>query len=684
MKSLREYQSKFKQRNQRDFQLRLLVSFVFVLILGLILIIRFAYLQIEKHDEFVQRATSNRVSVIPTPPIRGEITDVNGVVLARNYPAYSLEIIPSKIEGKFDDLVVQLQKYVTVSEADIKRYRRMRAQSRAYENIPLKLKLSIDEASALAPELYQFPGVEINARTFREYPYGKLTAHILGYIGRISTKDLDKLSEDGRQDLYRGTTHIGKLGLESYYEPQLHGIPGMQEVEKDATGNIVRVLNKMPAQTGQTLRLALDIRVQQEADRLLGNRRGAVVAIDPQTGGILALVSKPTFDPNLFIDGIDTESWKALNENWETPMLNRTTQGLYPPGSTFKPFMAMAILESGKLTQTSIVPAPGAWSIPGTKHVYRDSVKSGYAPMNLQRAITVSSDTFFYRTGYEMGIDMVAPHLQRFGLGQRTGIDLPNENRGILPTKEWKAERFKNGKPKEREWHPSEMVSISIGQGYNTYTPLQMAHATATLANDGVSFRPHVVKELHNHQTREITVVDPKPEAVLPYKKSNFDYVKRGMEGVLRPGGTAWRIGAGLQYNMAGKTGTAQVKSIAQGATYNAAALAERHRDHAWFIAFAPVENPKIAIAVILENGGWGATAAPIARQLSDFYLLKILGNKGSSDDLRTPQGNTVLADETLISSNNKDIKPTKIPASLQAAFQSAQQSPRAASGVTP
>ena len=678
MKSLREYQSgKHKQRGQRDFQVRLLVSFIFIIVLCAVLISRFAFLQVNKHQEYVQRATSNRVSIIPTPPIRGEITDINGVVLARNYPAYSLEIIPSKINGKFDDLVKQLEQYVSISADDLKRYKRFRDNSRDYENIPLKLKLTVDEASALAPQLYQFPGVEINARTFREYPYGKLTAHVLGYIGRISIKDVEKLTEEDRQDLYRGTTHIGKLGLEAYYEPQLHGIPGMQEVEKDAAGNIIRVLNNTPAQSGQTLRLAMDIRMQQKADELLGNRRGAVVAIDPQTGGVLALVSKPSFDPNLFIDGIDSENWKALNENWETPMINRTIQGLYPPGSTFKPFMAMAILESGKLTQSSVVPAPGAWSIPGSKHQYRDSVRSGHGAVNLQRAITVSSDTFFYRIGYEMGIDKVSPYLKQFDLGQITGIDLPNESKGILPSKEWKKERFKKS-PKNQEWHPSEMVSISIGQGYNTYTPLQMAHATATLANNGVVYRPHVVKELHNHQTQEITLVDPKPERTLPFKQSNFDYVKKGMEGVLRPGGTAWRIGSGLQYSMAGKTGTAQVKSIAQGKSYNAAALAVQHRDHAWFIAFAPVDKPKIAIAVILENGGWGATAAPIARQLADFYLLKILG-QGTADELSTPQGMSVLADETLISEGSK----TSL-ASLQAAFAAARQAPQAASGVKP
>lgn len=613
----------YARTRQRDFLLRLVVAFLFIVILFGILLARFAYLQIHKHTDYLVQATTNRITLIPTPPIRGEITDVNGVVLARNYPAYSLEIIPNQVEGKISDLIERLRTHVEISETDLKRFEKFRADSRAYEKVPLKMKLTPDEASELAAKLYQFKGVEINARTFREYPFGQLTGHFLGYIGRISDKDEEKLKENNRLSAYRGTTHIGKSGLEAFYEEQLHGVPGYQEVEKDAAGNVIRIIRSEPPQTGQTLRLSMDIRVQQEAMRLMGRKRGALVAIDPQTGGILAFVSNPGFDPNIFIDGIDSESWKALNENWERPLINRVTQGLYPPGSTFKPFMGMALLESGKINQQSVVPAPGAWSIPGTSHLFRDSVRSGHGSANLSKAIQVSSDTFFYRLGFELGIEKTAPLLAEFGLGQKTGIDLPNEYKGVLPTPEWKAKRFEKLPENRRRWNIAEMVPVSIGQGYNTYTPLQMAHATAILANNGTVFRPHLVKELLDHENQQKTLIEPKPERTLPFQQSNFNYIKHAMQRVLQPGGTAYKIGGGLRYSMGGKTGTAQVVQIAQGKTYNAAALREQHRDHAWFISFAPVDKPKIAIAVILENAGWGANAAPLARALSDFYILK-------------------------------------------------------------
>lgn len=327
----------------------------------------------------------------------------------------------------------------------------------------------------MSVHLREFKGVEVNSRTFREYPYGKLTSHFLGYIGRISDKDKEMLEEEGLTALYRGSTHIGKSGLEKYYEHQLHGVPGYQEVEKDAYGNIVRVLKNVPSKMGQTLRLGMDIRMQQEADHILGDRRGALVAINPQDGTVLAFVSKPSFDPNLFIDGIDSDTWKMLNDDWKKPLINRVTQGLYPPGSTFKPFMGMALLESGKITQNTIVPAPGAWSIPGSRHIFRDSVHSGHGSANLSKAIQVSSDTFFYRLGYEIGIDKASPYLAQFGFGQKTGIDLPSEYTGVLPSREWKAKRFaKSSDPTAKEWRAGEMVSVSIGQGYNAYTPLQM------------------------------------------------------------------------------------------------------------------------------------------------------------------------------------------------------------------
>mgnify|MGYP000951838344 FL=1 len=613
------------QAAQADALLRLLVAFILIVIFFSILLARFFYLQVTQHNEFSGQASSNRITLIPTPPVRGEIVDINGVPLAKNYPVFSLEVIPSRIEGKMEDVIEALKKYVDITPTDLKRFKKYRESYRKFENIPLKLRLTDEEAARLSVHLREFKGVEVNSRTFREYPYGKLTSHFLGYIGRISDKDKEMLEEEGLTALYRGSTHIGKSGLEKYYEHQLHGIPGYQEVEKDAYGNIVRVLKNVPSKMGQTLRLGMDIRMQQEADRILGDRRGALVAINPQDGTVLAFVSKPSFDPNLFIDGIDSDTWKMLNDDWKKPLINRVTQGLYPPGSTFKPFMGMALLESGKITQNTIVPAPGAWSIPGSRHIFRDSVRSGHGSANLSKAIQVSSDTFFYRLGYEMGIDKASPYLAQFGFGQKTGIDLPSEYTGVLPSREWKAKRFaKSSDPTAKEWRAGEMVSVSIGQGYNAYTPLQMAHATASLANNGVVYQPHLVKEVLDFGARKITRINPNPERQIPFKADNFEYVKRAMEKVLKPGGTAHRIGGGLTYTMGGKTGTAQVVQIKQGGRYNAAALREQHRDHAWFISFAPLEKPEIAIAVILENGGWGAYAAPLAREMTDFYMLHV------------------------------------------------------------
>ena len=634
------------QAAQADALLRLLVAFILIVIFFSILLARFFYLQVTQHNEFSGQASSNSITLIPTPPVRGEIVDINGVPLAKNYPVFSLEVIPSRIEGKMEDVIEALKKYVDITPTDLKRFKKYRESYRKFENIPLKLRLTDEEAARLSVHLREFKGVEVNSRTFREYPYGKLTSHFLGYIGRISDKDKEMLEEEGLTALYRGSTHIGKSGLEKYYEHQLHGIPGYQEVERDAYGNIVRVLKNVPSKMGQTLRLGMDIRMQQEADRILGDRRGALVAINPQDGTVLAFVSKPSFDPNLFIDGIDSDTWKMLNDDWKKPLINRVTQGLYPPGSTFKPFIGMALLESGKITQNTIIPAPGAWSIPGSRHIFRDSVRSGHGSANLSKAIQVSSDTFFYRLGYEMGIDKASPYLAQFGFGQKTGIDLPSEYTGVLPSREWKAKRFaKSSDPTAKEWRAGEMVSVSIGQGYNAYTPLQMAHATASLANNGVVHQPHLVKEVLDFGARKITRINPNPERQIPFKADNFEYVKRAMEKVLKPGGTAHRIGGGLAYTIGGKTGTAQVVQIKQGGRYNAAALREQHRDHAWFISFAPLEKPEIAIAVILENGGWGAYAAPLAREMTDFYMLHVKPQQ-FSDSLESGSAKTETTDK--------------------------------------
>ena len=471
---------------------------------------------------------------------------------------------------------------------------------------------------------------------------------MIGYIGRINQKEMERLEENDELADYRGSTHIGKTGLEYTYEKVLHGTAGFEEMETDAGGRPVRTLRRSSPINGHTLKLALDIELQKFAWERFGDRRGALVAIDPATGGVLAFISKPGYDPNLFIDGIDSQSWKDLNDDWKKPLVNRALRGLYPPGSTFKPFMAMAALESKFREPNYTIPDPGYFSLPGSTHRFRDSKPSGWGSMNMFRSIQVSSDTYYYKLAWDMGIDRLAPQLAKFGFGSPTGIDLDGEARGVLPSKEWKRKRFAGKRYPEaaRVWTPADVVPIGIGQGYNTYTPLQVAHAVAILANNGVVYRPHVVKEIENLKTGEITKVEPNPVRDNHPDPANIAFVKSAMEAVLKPGGTAARIGAGLSYRMAGKTGTAQVVQIKQGAKYNAAALAEQHRDHSWFVAFAPVEAPRIAIAVIVENGGWGASAAaPLAREVADFYLT---GRKGevSAPNSDAPSAQHVRADK--------------------------------------
>ncbi|WP_293759659.1 penicillin-binding protein 2 [uncultured Aquitalea sp.] len=615
--------TRFKNPNvdESQFQLRLVVAYVFMLLMFCVLVGRFVWLQVYQHDRFTTMANNNRISLVPILPNRGLIMDRNGVILAQNYSAYTLELTPSKMPD-LDATVAELSKLVDITPRDEKRFKKLLGESRDFESVPLKVKLSDEEAARVAANAWRFPGVEVKARLFRDYPYKELTSHVLGYIGRINQKDQDRLDEEDKTTNYKGTNYIGKTGLENVYEDDLHGEVGFEEVETDSGGRAIRTLRRTPPVNGNNLKLALDIRLQEVADKLFGNRRGALVAIEPSTGGVLAFLSKPGFDPNLFIDGIDSQSWASLNTDWQKPLINRALRGTYPPGSTFKPFMSMAALETHSIGMHDIRPAPAFFTLPGSSHQFRDSNKRGNGSVNLARAITVSSDTFFYKLAWDMGIDKIAPTVGQFGLGRPTGIDLDGEASGVLPTKEWKAKRFARYKEEFRRWYPADVVSIGIGQGFNAYTPLQMANATAILANDGVAFKPHLVQQVVDAKTGKPRVIEPKPDRVLAFRKENFEYVKGGMEGVLKPGGTAWRLGVGLTYSMAGKTGTAQVVQIKQGAKYNAAALAEQYRDHSWFIAFAPVEQPRIAVAVIVENAGFGAAAAaPIARGLFDFYL---------------------------------------------------------------
>ena len=627
-----------KYNFQESFISRLVIVYSLVLFSFCILAGRFYYLQVVRHEDFATQSESNRISLIPTSPNRGTIIDVNGQMLAQNYYAYSLEVTPSETGG-LAQTIERLKQYIEITDADLKRFEKFRADARSYENIPLKLKLTEQEAAILSANLYQFPGVDVQTRSFRSYPFAELGAHFVGYIGRISQKDEIKLKEDNRYNLYRGTTHIGKSGLENYYEEQLHGTSGFEKVEKSASGKVVRTLERTESKDGNTLKLSLDINLQKEVDRLFGARRGALVAINPKTGGILAFVSKPSFDPNLFIDGIDTESWNNLNTDWQKPMVNRALRGVYPPGSTFKPFIGMAALHTGALTQTSTITSPGSVKLCG-----RDwrSPSRGHGTIPLSEAIRVSSDTFFYQLAYNrMSIDPFSNSLKDFGLGELTDIDLDNEAKGIRPSQEWKRKRFKG---KDGDWNRCDIISASIGQGYNAYTPLQMANAVAILANDGVAFKPHLVSEIINNETGEITKIAPQPVRVLPYSKSDFEYVKKAMVNVTKSG-TAARLFGGTPYNVAGKTGTAQVTGIAQGKKYSSSALREIHRDHSWFIAFAPAEDPQIALAVIVENAGWGATAAgPMARQTLDFYLLPKIRAKAAANS-QTQTNNTNASD---------------------------------------
>ncbi|MDN0081197.1 penicillin-binding protein 2 [Crenobacter sp. SG2305] len=608
--------------DDEQFELRLIVAYSFMILMFIVLVGRFVYLQVMQHDHYMTLAQNNRISLVPTLPNRGLIVDRNGVVLAQNYSAYTLEVTPSKTGG-LDSTVEALGKLVDITPRDMKRFKKFLSESRNFEPVPLKMKLTEEEAARVAANGWRFPGVEVKARLFRDYPFKEMTSHVLGYIGRINQKDQDRLDDEGKTANYRGTDYIGKTGLEAVYEDDLHGTSGFEEVETDAGGHAIRTLRRTPPINGNTLKLALDIRLQEVADKLFGQRRGALVAIDPQTGGVLAFLSKPGFDPSLFIDGIDSATWKTLNEDWQKPMVNRALRGVYPPGSTFKPFMAMAALETGTIGYNDVRAAPAFFTLPGSSHQFRDSNKHGNGSANLARAIQVSSDTFFYKLAWDMGIDKIHPVLSQFGLGSRTGIDLDGEATGVLPSKEWKEKRFAKYKPEVRRWYPADVVSIGIGQGFNAYTPLQMANAVAIMANDGNVFKPHLVQEVVDAKSGKERRIETQPTRQLPFKETNFEYIKHAMETVLKPGGTAARIGVGLQYTMAGKTGTAQVVAIKQGAKYNSAAISEQQRDHSWFVAFAPVEQPKIAVAVIVENAGWGAAAAaPIARALTDFYML--------------------------------------------------------------
>lgn len=601
-----------------------------VLAFGL-LIGRFFWLQVIQYEFYRTRAEDNRIALIPIVPNRGVITDRNGVILANNYSAFTLEITPSQVSD-LEATIDELSLMVDIQPKDRKRFKRLLDEAKNFESIPIRTRLTDAEVARFAGQRYRFPGVEVKARLFRQYPKNSVASHAIGYIGRIADRDLKWIEDSEKQANYKGTDHIGKSGLEQHYEFELHGETGYEEVEIDAGGRALRSLKRVSPVSGNNLALTLDSKLQEITEQAFGDRKGALVAIEPSTGGILALVSNPTYDPNMFVDGITTDNWKELNEHPNKPMVNRALNGAYPPGSTFKPFMALAALETGKRTPHQSIADPGYFNF--GNHTFRDDKKGGHGIVDMHKSIVESCDTYYYVLANDMGIDNIARFMAKFGFGQRTGVDIGKDDggeaKGVLPSPEWKKQRFK--KPEQQKWYAGETISIGIGQGYNAYTPIQLAQATAVLANNGVMFRPHLVRHIIDARTGEKKLVEPRPLRDLGLKPQNVDVIRRAMVGV-NTSGTGARAFAGTPYQVAGKTGTAQVYSL-KGGQYKASVIKKELRDHALFIAYAPADKPTIALAVLVENGGFGAqSAAPIARMVLDYYLLGKLPGGAATED---------------------------------------------------
>lgn len=608
------------------FRLRVLVASVVVLVCFGLLAARLFYLQVIRHDDLRAQAENNRTAILPIVPNRGLILDRNGVVLASNYSAYTLEITPAKVPD-LAQTIDELAHILEITPRDRRRFKKLREEGKSFESIPLRSRLSDDEVARFAAQRYRFPGVDIKARLFRNYPYGELASHVIGYIGRINTSEKEKLDESEDAANYRGTEYIGKLGVEQSFETQLHGVTGIDAMETSAGGRATRRLSSQSSIPGNTVKLSIDIKLQQLIEDMFGERRGALVALDPKTGEVLAFVSKPTFDPNLFVDGIDQESWQGLNESIDKPLLNRALRGTYPPGSTYKPFMALAALSTGKRTASMQINDPGFFMFGGHRFGSPENERGGI--MDMHRAIVESSNVYFYSLANELGVEAMHDFMKPLGFGQLTGIDIQGEVRGVLPNQEWKRNYFK--RPEQQRWYAGETISLGIGQGYNSFTMLQLAQATAILANKGIKHPPQLVLATQDASTQVSVPVTPQPAENLGFKPEHLETIRRAMVGVTQDG-TSRRVFAGAGYLSGGKTGTAQAMSLGRNEKYNASRMEERQRDHALYIAFAPAEDPKMAIAVIVENAGFGSTsAAPMARRAFDYWLL---GQYPSEEDL--------------------------------------------------
>ena len=599
----------------KRFRLRAWVMSVVVLLAFGLVVARLLVLQVQRHEELSERAESNRTAVVPIVPNRGQILDRNGVVLATNYSAYTLEIMPSRA-GNLEETIDSLAEIVEITPRDRRKFKRLVDDSRSFDSLPIRTRLTDDEVARFAAQRYRFPGVDIKARLFRTYPMQDTASHVIGYIGRINQREKEALEDSDDAANYRGTDVIGKLGVEQSYETDLHGQTGWEEMETSAGGHAVRKLGSRPATPGDSLVLSLDIKLQRMVEELYGDRRGALVAIDPRSGEVLAMVSRPTFDLNLFVDGIDQESWTTLNESINRPLLNRALRGTYPPGSTYKPFMAIAALESGKRRPDTTIMDNGSWTFGG--HTFRSGHPNG--PTNLRRSIIKSSNVYYYMLANDMGVDMIHDYMKPLGFGQLTGIDVRGEARGVLPSTEWKRNTYK--RPEQKKWYAGETISLGIGQGYNNFTILQLANAMSTLAAKGVKHRPHLAVGRVDAVTQQFSAINKDPGTSMGYKPENVEAVRAAVAAVTVEG-TSRGIFGNAPYTSTGKTGTAQAVGVRQNEKYNAARLSEFQRDHSLYIAYAPADNPTIAVAAIVENAGFGAAAAaPLARRVFDYWLL--------------------------------------------------------------
>ncbi|ELO1777958.1 penicillin-binding protein 2 [Vibrio fluvialis] len=605
----------------RLFRNRAVVSFVGIVLMMGILVANLYNIQVNQYQDYKTRSNDNRIKVVPIAPNRGLIYDRNGVLLAENRPVFSLEIIPEKVKN-MDETIARLQQILTITPEQIAAFEKERRQTRRFNSVPLLTQLTEEEVAKFSVQQYKYPGVSVSANLKRYYPYGEVLTHVIGYVSRINDRDIERLVREGKEANYQATRDIGKLGIERYYEDLLHGEAGYQEVEVNSRGRVIRTLKYVPPTPGKDIVLNLDIKLQLYVHSLFNGRRGSAVVLDPKDNGVLAMVSSPSYDPNAFVHGISGKEYSELLNDKDRPLVNRTTLGIYPPGSTVKPFIAVSALEEGVITPNTTRNDPGYWRIPNSKtRPFRDWLRWGHGKVDIIKALEESVDTFFYQIAYDMGIDRLSDWMMKFGFGDYTGIDINEESKANMPTRDWKMARHRT------PWYQGDTIPVGIGQGYWTATPMQLAKATSVLVHHGKVIAPHLLRSTINNGEEFSTQKETEYVTYPPITGVPDKYWNMAIEGMYLVNhgkrGTARRAFQGLQYKSAGKSGTAQVFGLAEGQEYNADELAEHLRDHALFTGFAPVDDPKVIVTIVLENAGGGSSnGAPVVRQIFDRVIL--------------------------------------------------------------